>query len=202
MKKQKFTIVGIVFIIIFLVMFSIIGFYLYNYPKEKPAITPPQITESALKTFDDKQLPPLPPPSPESTQTPKPTPISTKKIQIIVRQSGGSAMLVQECFIKSYLSEKADYIVKGVVENSESKWNEQKTSISTYTDLIIKEYLKGTPFEESRLTIITPGGEIEGIGQSVEDQPIFHQGKKVRIYFQNTSEGFSIVCAQVGVEEI
>ena len=111
-------------------------------------------------------------------------------------------MLIQECSNKNYLTEKSDYIIEGVVENLESKWNEQKTSIYTYTNIMIQKYLKGTPFEENKLQIITPGGEVEGIGQRVEDQPIFHLGKKVRIYFQNTNGEFSIVCAQAGVEEI
>lgn len=111
-------------------------------------------------------------------------------------------MLAQECSVKSYLAEKSDYIVDGAVGSSESKWNEQKTSIFTYTNLVIQKYVKGMPFAENEIIIETPGGEVDGIGQSAGNQPIFRQGKKVRIYFQNTSEGFSIVCAQAGIEEI
>lgn len=127
---------------------------------------------------------------------------SATKSQITVKQSGGSAMLTQECSVKSYLIEKADYIIDGVMGSSESKWNEQKTSIFTYTNLVIQKYVKGMPFEKNEIKIVTPGGEVGGIGQSVGDQLIFHQGKKVRIYFQKTNGEFSIVCAQAGVEEI
>jgi hypothetical protein len=36
----------------------------------------------------------------------------------------------------------------------------------------------------------------------VEDQPIFHEGKRVRIYFQEVDDGFHIICAQFGVEDL
>ncbi len=113
--------------------------------------------------------------------------------QITVKQSGGAAMLISECGSKNYITNKADYIIEGTVERVESKWDEEKTSIFTYTDLSIEKYVKGTPFEESELQIVTPGGTVEEISQWVEDQPIFHEGKKVRIYFQATNGEFSII---------
>jgi hypothetical protein len=110
-------------------------------------------------------------------------------------------MLIKECSDKSYITQTADYIVEGTVEKVESKWNEERTGIFTYTDLRIENYVKGTPFAQNELQIVTPGGTVGGITQAVEDQPIFHEGKKVRIYFEEVNGGFSIVCAQFGVEE-
>ena len=203
MKKinnQGIATTGVVFISIFLVILGTAGFYLYNSPKKSPADIPPP-TESVPEIFDANQLPLLPPP-PELTQPPKYASTPTNKVQITVKQSGGSAMLIAECEDKSYITEKANYIIEGIVEKVESRWNNERTSIFTYTDLQIEKYVKGTSFTENKLQITTPGGEIGGIGQSVEDQPIFHQGKRVRIYFQNTNGEFSMVCAQAGVEEI
>ena len=200
-KTRGFTTISAVFIIIFLAILIIAIFYYYKFPeKGLPEITPPKTTGIKPQTHGDKA-------SNSASSIPKSTSSKTlstpaSKNRIIIRQSGGSAMLIQECSNKNYLTEKSDYIIEGVVENLESKWNEQKTSIYTYTNIMIQKYLKGTPFEENKLQIITPGGEVEGIGQRVEDQPIFHLGKKVRIYFQNTNGEFSIVCAQAGVEEI
>jgi putative hemolysin len=122
--------------------------------------------------------------------------------QIIVKQSGGAGILPEECANKSYITETADYIIEGTVEKVESKWTEERTSIFTYTDLRIEKYIKGTPFTEDKLQIVTPGGTAEGVGQWVEDQPIFHKGKKVRIYFKEKNGEFSIVCGKMGVEEI
>jgi hypothetical protein len=110
-------------------------------------------------------------------------------------------MLIKECTDKSYITQTADYIVDGTVEKVESKWNEERTSIVTYTDLRIENYVKGAPFTENMLQIVTPGGTVGEVSQWVEDQPIFHEGKKVRIYFQKVSGEYVIVCGQFGVEE-
>lgn len=136
--------------------------------------------------------------------------------QIIVKQSGGAGMLIIQCADKNYITNTADYIIEGIVEKVEGKCKcrENTTQILTYTDLKIEMYIKGTSFETNKLQIITPGGcciiEEEGcygaVGErtcaSVEDQPIFHEDKRVRIYFQERDGEFSIVCAQMGVEEI
>ncbi|MEK7501247.1 MAG: hypothetical protein AAB642_03950 [Patescibacteria group bacterium] len=135
-------------------------------------------------------------------QTPANKTATTPEGRIIVKRSGGAGLLIAECADKSYITETADYIIEGTVEKVESKWNEERTSIFTYTDLKIVKYVKGAPFTEDKLQIVTPGGIVGEIGLAVEDQPIFHEGKKVRIYLQETSGEFSIVCAQMGVEEI
>ncbi len=131
---------------------------------------------------------------------PATTPIPEAKV--VVKQSGGAGMLIAECTDKDYIIETSDYIIEGTVEKVESKWNKERTSIFTYIDLRIEKYVKGTPFTEDKLQIVTPGGTVGEISQWVEDKPIFHEGKKVRIYFQETNGEFSIVCAQIGVEEI
>lgn len=143
---------------------------------------------------------------PELTATP------TTEGTIVVKQSGGVGLLAAECADESYITEKADYIIEGTVEKVESKWSEERTLfpyihgtiIFTYTDLEIERYIKGEPFTEDKLRIVTPGGEMgeNEISLAVEDQPIFHEGKKVRIYFQEENGEFSIVCGFCGVKEI
>jgi hypothetical protein len=120
---------------------------------------------------------------------------------IVVKQSGGAGMLIKECSDKSYISQTADYIVEGTVEKVESKWNDERTGIFTYTDLKIENYVKGTPFASDELQIVTPGGTVGEISQWVEDQPIFHEGSKVRVYFEEVNGGFVIICGPFGVEE-
>ena len=121
--------------------------------------------------------------------------------QVIVKQSGGAGMLVKECTDESYKTEKADYIIEGTVEKVESQWNQERTNIFTYTDLRIERYVKGAPFAENKIQIVNPGGTVGDISQWMEDQPIFHEGKEVRIYFEEINGEFFIVCAQCGVEE-
>jgi hypothetical protein len=121
--------------------------------------------------------------------------------QIVVKQSGGAGILIAECADKSYITQTADYIIEGTVEKVESRWNEEGTGIFTYTELAIEKYVKGAPFAENKLQIVTPGGTVGEISQWVEDQSIFHEGKKVRIYFEEVSGEFLIICGQFGVEE-
>ena len=123
-------------------------------------------------------------------------------LSMLSRATPQEGQIVAECRDRNYVSNTADYIIEGTVEKVESKWNEEKTSIFTYTNISIEKYVKGAPFTENKLQIVTPGGTVGETGQWVEDQPIFHKGKKVRIYFQEINGEFSIVCANSGVEEI
>lgn len=127
--------------------------------------------------------------------------IEKEETTIVVKQSGGAAMLIAECADQSYIAEIADYIIEGTVEKVESKWNEEKTSIFTYTELSIEKYIKGTPLA-AKLQIITPGGTVGEVSQLVEDEPIFNQGKAVRISLQETNGVFSIVCGDSGISEV
>ena len=121
---------------------------------------------------------------------------------ITVFQSGGSSLLIAECGDKNYISNKSDYIIEGTVKKVWSGWIDMKTFINTYTKLAIEKYVKGTPFAEKEMTIITEGCCVGNKCQTIEDQPIFHEGKKVRIFFKKAKGKFSIICGQKGVEEI
>ena len=124
---------------------------------------------------------------------------------ITVSQLGGSSLLIAECGDRNYIRNKADYIIEGTINDVWSSWAEMKTGIYTYANLAIGKYIKGTPFtknKENELTVITPGGCVVDKCQAVEDQPMFHKGERVRIYFKKAKGEFSIVCGQKGVEEI
>ena len=119
---------------------------------------------------------------------------------VIIRQSGGAGAILAECQDKDYLSNVADYIVEGTVTFVESRWNEENTGIFTYSDLTVATYIKGTPLPVNTFQIVTPGGTVGDITQVVEDQPIFHEGRKVRLYLENVNGEFSIICGRFGVE--
>jgi len=121
---------------------------------------------------------------------------------VVVKQSGGAGLLIADCQDRQYIIDTSDYIVEGRVEKVESSWNEDRYAIVTCSDLVIEKYVKGAPLAGDRLQIVTPGGTVGGITQAVEDQPVLHEGKKVRIYFQEIDGGFYIVCARFGVEDL
>ena len=123
-------------------------------------------------------------------------------VPVMVKQSGGAGLLIAECQDKQYIISTADYIIEGIVKRVESNWNEDKSAILTTTNLSIEKCVKGVPFTENELQIVTPGGTVGDTTQMVEDQPILHEGKAVRIYFQKVDGEFHIVCAQFGVEDL
>ncbi|MFH0970283.1 MAG: hypothetical protein V1776_02365 [Candidatus Diapherotrites archaeon] len=130
---------------------------------------------------------------------------------IIIEQSGGMGVFEPECADAAYLTNTADYILEGTIGKVESKEENINFTYSdltgnvifTYSELTVDQYIKGTPLTGDKIQIKTLGGCIEEKCLSVEDQPVFHSDKKVRIYFQETNGEFSIICpGQGGAEEI
>jgi hypothetical protein len=60
----------------------------------------------------------------------KPTVVPSPGGQVIVKQSGDAVSLIAECTDKSYITQAADYIIKGTVEKVESQWNQERTGFS------------------------------------------------------------------------
>ncbi len=121
---------------------------------------------------------------------------------VIIRQSGGAGAILAECQDKDYLIRTADYIVEGTVTGVESRWNEEKTGIFTYSGFTVNSYIKGTPLPANNFQIVTPGGTVGDITQVVEDQPIFHEGRRSRLYLEKVNGEFSIICGRFGVEDL
>jgi hypothetical protein len=119
---------------------------------------------------------------------------------VIIRQSGSAGAVIAECQDRDYISSMSDYIVEGTVTGVESRWNEENTGIFTYSDFIVTAYIKGAPFPTNTVQIVTPGGTVGDITQAVEDQPIFHEGRRVRLYLEKVNDEFTIVCGRLGVE--
>ncbi|MFH0929469.1 MAG: hypothetical protein V1818_03905 [Candidatus Aenigmatarchaeota archaeon] len=124
--------------------------------------------------------------------------ISPPVPEIIVTNSGGSAMLAAECADKSYLYDNADIVVIGTVSKVETK---QENQIYTYSSILVESFEKGE-LNSNKLKIKTPGGCIGTTCMQVEDQPIFHEDELVRIYLKQDENEFSIICGIAGVEEV
>jgi hypothetical protein len=116
----------------------------------------------------------------------------------IAKNSGGSAALIAECANKSYIYDNSDVIIIGNVSKVETK---QENQIYTYSTISIENFVKGN-LTSNTVTIKTPGGCIGTTCMAVEDQPIFHENKLVKIYLKQTDNEFSIFCSIMGVEEV
>ena len=124
---------------------------------------------------------------------------------VVVRYAGGAGLRIPECSDRNYIIRTADYIIEGTVIKVETKWGQWlagEDAILTYSDISIERYVKGSPFEEDTLQIITRGGTVGEITMGVEDMPIFYEGEQVRIYLVENDGELFIVCGERGVEEI
>jgi hypothetical protein len=75
------------------------------------------------------------------------------------------------------LTAGATGIVKGYVTDVVSEWNDERTTIFTYTTIVVDQWLKGSG--PKAITIRTPGGEVGDVGLWVEDVPVFVRDQDV-----------------------
>jgi transcriptional regulator CtsR len=80
----------------------------------------------------------------------------------------------------------ADSIIVGTVVEHSSYWNEEHTGIYTTVILSVEESLKGAIIE--RITVILPGGEVDGMWEWVSSMPSFEQGEKVVVFLRKLSK--------------
>jgi hypothetical protein len=79
------------------------------------------------------------------------------------------------------LSKGADVIVTGKVTNQKSDWNPGKTSIYTRVTLQVDDVLKGNG-AQSTITVVHPGGEIDGVGELYTHIPKFNTNEEVLLF--------------------
>lgn len=89
------------------------------------------------------------------------------------------------------LKSGADKIITGEVIETGSHWNEQKDSIYTKVEVFVEETHKGDSKTEV-VTVIVPGGEVEGISQFVSDAPEFAPGEKARLYLTKKDDSSQV----------
>jgi hypothetical protein len=81
------------------------------------------------------------------------------------------------------LTRGSDVIVTGKVTGRKSGWNEDKTRIYTRTTLQVNEVLKGKGTGGS-VEIITPGGEVDGVGELYTHMPVFENNEEVLVFLK------------------
>jgi hypothetical protein len=95
-----------------------------------------------------------------------------------------SAAEAQALMLKMSLDElaaEADSIVIGTVESVTGSWNKDFTGIYTTVIISVENELKSDK-KQSKVTIIVPGGEANGITQLVSDTPAFEPGEQAVLF--------------------
>lgn len=84
------------------------------------------------------------------------------------------------------LTAGATGIVRGHVVDVVSQWNDEQTTIYTYTTIVVSQWLKGGG--PKAITVRTPGGEVGDIGLWVEDVPVFFKDQEVVTFVKPIEE--------------
>lgn len=98
-----------------------------------------------------------------------------------------------------YLTKNADAIITGKVIQKSSHWNENKSRILTTATVQVDEYLKGGA-QSSRIEILYPGGEVDGVGELYTHLPTLDNDEEVLLFMRkNTSNAqFTIMEGELG----
>jgi hypothetical protein len=97
--------------------------------------------------------------------------------------------------------ERAAAIVVGTCVSQEARWDESHRWILTYSTFQVEKLLKGSlPVRE--LTIVTPGGEVDGLHQDTIGVPDFQKGDERVLFVKNTDAGPTVLFFDQGAYTI
>ena len=92
--------------------------------------------------------------------------------------------------------DKATSIVLGKCVNNVSRWDAAGKWILTYSTFRIEKSMKGDPAQE--LTIVTPGGTVDGVHQETIGVPKFEIGDEHVVFVRNTRAGPTVLFFEQG----
>ena len=104
-------------------------------------------------------------------------------ILLLVLSAGKTDALMLELSIEE-LTAEADSVVVGRVETVSSQWNEEHNAIYTTVTIAADSILKGGTVPDP-LTVVVPGGSIDGITQFVSETPAFVTGEEVLLFLED-----------------
>ena len=80
------------------------------------------------------------------------------------------------------MAQEADTIIEGRVIEKESRWNQQKTRIYTFTQINVTTSHKGNEKSGTTLQVRQIGGDIDGLSQRVVGNAEFTVGEDVLVF--------------------
>jgi hypothetical protein len=93
------------------------------------------------------------------------------------------------------LTDQSSVIIGGKVLSKDSWWNSDKTLIFTTVKVRVDESLKGVVSPDDTISIMVPGGEIDGVGLGVEHAAQFEVGEEVILFLRPAEDSHYVVTA-------
>jgi hypothetical protein len=82
------------------------------------------------------------------------------------------------------LATRADGIVVGEIVSVESRWNRRRDRILTHVEVQVAESWKGQHRVASRITVVQPGGSLDGLSLHVHGTPAFAPGERAVLFLR------------------
>ncbi len=86
------------------------------------------------------------------------------------------------------LARQADIIAVGHVSSLVPQWDENRARIRTQVTIAVSQSVKGTA-SGSTITLVVPGGELDGVGEIYSDTPVFRKDEDVLVFAQRSTQG-------------
>lgn len=86
------------------------------------------------------------------------------------------------------LTQQADLIVVGKVAGLKAGWNTDRSRIFTTVTLAVDQTLKGDA-GGGPVTILVPGGEVDGVGEAYSHTPQFKKDEEVVVFAKKDKQG-------------
>jgi hypothetical protein len=86
------------------------------------------------------------------------------------------------------LAGQAEVVAVGRVNSLISQWNEDHSRIFTRVTLSVDQYIKGGNAGQP-LTILVPGGEVDGVGELYSHTAVFQSNESVLVFAQKDRQG-------------
>ena len=85
------------------------------------------------------------------------------------------------------LARQSEVVAVGKVTAMKSEWDQTKTRIVTHVTMAVGEYLKGSA--GNVMTITTPGGEVDGVGEWYSHSARFQKDEDVVVFAERDKKG-------------
>jgi len=96
--------------------------------------------------------------------------------------------------------ENAASIVLGKCTNQRSDWDSDHRWILTYSTFKVEKAMKGSMQPE--VTVVTPGGVVDGIHQDTIGMPVFRKGADNVLFIRNTAAGPTVLYFEQGAYDV
>jgi hypothetical protein len=107
--------------------------------------------------------------------------LATLLVSVLVAQGGAVATTVSKLSLEE-LVRKSGRIILGRCLSTESRWNQRNTLIYTYSKFAVTENFKGQA--GGFVNVVTVGGTVDGITQTVSGMPQFEQDEEVVLFLE------------------